>query len=77
MLQLVMTTVEATIKAARTHAFPRVHGHGIAVFTAKSIAWNAISQKAFNEVRDLVTEVITTETGMDADQLLRETEAAA
>lgn len=77
MMTLVMLTAEAAIKAARTYAFTRPHGQSIAVFTAKSINWATLSQKAFNDVRDAVTEVIESETGQTAETLLRETEKAA
>ena len=77
MMKLVMLTVEAAIKAAKSHAFPRVHGHAIYVFTAKSIAFATLPQKAFNEVREAVTEIIELEVGVPADKLLRGAEQAA
>ena len=77
MMKLVSLTVEAAVRGAGGHAFIRPHGSAIAVFKAKSIAWDKIGQKQFNSIRDAVTEVIETELGMSADTLLREHEAAA
>ena len=75
--KLAILAIEAAIKAARTHAFPRLHGHGIAVFSAKSIAWNTLSQKDFGPLRQAVEDVISAEIGVDAETLLKQTEHVA
>lgn len=72
MLKLVLLTAEAAIKAAKGYAFVRPHGHGLAVFSAKSIAWDKIDQKKFNGIRDSVSEILETELGVSADRLLKE-----
>lgn len=77
MLKLVLLTVEGAVKAADGYAFIRPHGYGLAVFKAKSIAWDKIGQKEFNAVRDAVEAVIKAELGIDPETLLKETERAA
>lgn len=75
-LKLVALAAEGAVKAAKGHAFIRPHGAGLAVFSAKSIAWDKLDQKAFGKVREAVEEVIKAETGIDPDQLLKEMDAA-
>lgn len=77
MMKLVTLTVEGAVKAAGGYAFVRPHGAGLAVFKARSIAWDKIGQKEFNVLRDAVEEIITAEIGMAAAELLRQTETAA
>lgn len=76
-LKLVALAAEGAVKAAKGHAFIRPHGAGIAVFSAKSIKWDELDQKAFGKVREAVEEVIRAEIGIDPDQLLKEAETAA
>ena len=75
--KLAVLAAEAAIKAARTHAFIRQHGHGLAVFSAKSIAWDTLAQKDFVVVRQAVEDVIAAEVGVDAETLLKEAERVA
>jgi len=75
--KLVAIACEATMRASKGQGFIRVHGDRIVVFSPKSIAWDKIGQKAFNEVRDAVSAVIEQELGIGADTLLKEHEAAA
>jgi len=77
LLRLVTLAAEGAVKAAGGYAFLRPHGGGIAVFSAKSIAWDKLKQSQFHEIRDAVEAVIKSETGMEPEQLLKETEAAA
>lgn len=77
MLKLVMLTVEAAIKAAKGHAFVRPHGSAIAVFHPKSLSNAAADRQTFGRVREAVEEVIAAETGLSAEQLLKEMETAA
>jgi hypothetical protein len=77
LMKLVSLTAEAAVRAADNKAFTRVHGDKIVVFKAKSIAWDKLSQTAFNDVRDRVTAVIENELQLSADELLKQTEAAA
>lgn len=76
-LKLAMLAVEAALKASGTYSFVRPHGAGLAVFSAKSIAWDKLSQHEFHEIRDAVTAVIEDQTGMKADVILKNTEEAA
>lgn len=75
-LKLVALAAEGAVKAAKGHAFIRPHGAAIAVFSAKSLAWDKLDQKAFNKVREAVEEVIKAEIGIEPDQLLKENDAA-
>lgn len=75
--KLVALACEGAMRASGGRGFIRVHRDHIVVFTPKSIAWDKIDQKVFNDVRDRVTAVIEQETGLEADRLLKETEAAA
>lgn len=77
LLRLVALAAEGAVKAAKGYAFIRPHGAGLAVFSAKSIAWDKLKQSQFHEIRDAVEHVIEAETGLKPDDLLRETEAAA
>lgn len=72
MLKLVMLTAEAAIKAAKGYAFIRPHNGALAVFSAKSLAWDTLDQKKFGPIRDAVTEIIEGIIGVSADQLLKE-----
>lgn len=76
-MRAIVPIVEGAVRAANGHAFIKPHGHGIAVFRAKSIAWDKLDQKAFNRVRDAVQEVIRAETGLEPETLLKEVEQAA
>lgn len=74
---LVSLACEGVMRASKGQGFIRVHGDRIVVFTPKSIAWDKLGQKAFNEVRDNVTSLIEKELGVCAETLLREHEHAA
>lgn len=69
--------IESSIRAAGGVAFVVPYRDGVAVISPKSIAWDKISQKDFGAVRSAVEDVIKAETGLDPDQLLKQTEAAA
>jgi len=73
---LLVRGVEAALAAARAVAFVRVHGTGIAVFTAKSIAWSKLGQDEFHSVRGRIEEIIEAELGVTAEQLLEGADAA-
>ena len=77
LMRLVALAAEAAVKAAKGFAFIRPHGQALAVFFAKSIAWDKLDQKHFNKIRDAVEEVIEAETGMKPDDILKQTEKAA
>lgn len=75
--RLAMLAAEAAVKAAGAYAFIRPHGSGLAVFAARSIAWDKLSQKDFAPIRQAVEDVIEAEVGVPCDRLLREHERAA
>lgn len=75
--RLAVLAVEGALKAAKSHAFVRPHGAGLAVFTPKSLAFDKLDQRSFGPIRDAVEALIEQETGLAADQLLKEHEAAA
>lgn len=75
--KLAVLAAEAAVKAAGAYAFIRPHGHALAVFSAKSIAWDKVSQKDFWPIRQAVEDVIAAEIGIDAETLLREHQRAA
>lgn len=77
LLKLVSLAAESAVKAAKGYAFIRPHGSALAVFSAKSIAWDKLDQAGFNRIRDAVEAVILAETGMKPDDILKNTEAAA
>lgn len=59
------------------HSWCRARGNELHVCVPQSIAFDKMDHKTFCKVCDDVDEVIRLETGLDPDQLLRETEAAA
>jgi 4'-phosphopantetheinyl transferase EntD len=68
---------EAAIRAAGSYAVPVVKGNDLVVFVPKSISFQRMTHLAFCALNDVVADVIKTETGIDADTLLNETERAA
>lgn len=52
--------------------FGRWRGRTLAVFQARSMAFESLGQKEFAEVRTAVEDVIKAETGLDPEALLRE-----
>lgn len=77
--KLTAIAVEAALKEAGTYAFIRPHpdGGSLAVYRARSIAWDKLSQKEFAPIAEAVEQIIETELGVKADVLLREHAGAA
>lgn len=69
--KLAMLATEAAIKAAGSYAFVRQRGLALAVFSAKSIAFDRLSQKDFWPIRQAVEDIIAVEIGVTAEQLLQ------
>lgn len=67
-------SIESAIKAAGSFAFVRSDARGgrVRVFRAKSIAFHNLGQSPFNKLNDEVEAVYLSETGLDADTVLRE-----
>lgn len=76
-IRLATLAAEAAIKAAGSYAFVRRYAHGLAVISAKSIAWDKLGQKEFGPIRSAVEDVIKAEIGIDAETLLKEAQRAA
>ncbi len=72
-----MLLAEAAIRGAGSYAMPIIHGDTLVVFRPKSIAFHKMPHAQFCALTDAVAEVIEAETGLQADDLLRETERAA
>lgn len=77
--KLASIAIEAALKAAGSFPFVRAHPNGglVRVFKAKSIAFDKLGQAEFNRLNDEVEAVYKAETGLDPDQVLKETERAA
>lgn len=56
--------------------FGRWRGRTLAIYEAKSISWEALGQKEFGRIREEIENVIESETGLKADDLLKASEAA-
>lgn len=70
-----MLIAEATIRGAGTFAVPVIHGTVLAVFRPKSIKFNKLGHAAFCDLNNEVDDVIFAETGLIAEQCLREHKA--
>ncbi len=77
--KLAAIAIEGAIKAAGAYAFIRPHPDGgmVRVFSAKSIAFGALGQADFNRLNDDVEEVYRAETGLDPEEVLKQTERSA
>jgi hypothetical protein len=72
MLDLMRTSIEAAIRACGGHAFLTQHKNAVYVVRPKSIAYAAMGFAQFVALREAVEQVIETEIGVTADQLLGE-----
>ena len=77
--KLTALAIEGALKAAGAFAFIRPHPEGglVRVFKAKSIAFDKIGQAEFNALNDEVEGVYAKETGLDPNEVLKQTENAA
>lgn len=77
--KLIAITIEAAVRAAGGFAFIRPHPDGgmVRVFKAKSIAFPNLGQAEFNALNDSVEDVYRAETGLEPEEVLKQTEAAA
>lgn len=77
--KLTALAIEGALKAAGAYAFIRPHPEGglVRVFKAKSIAFDKLGQAEFNALNDAVETVYAQETGLDPEQVLKESEKAA
>lgn len=64
--------IEAALNAGKSNSFVVPYRSGVAVIRPKSIAFGAINQREFADVRTAVEDVIRAETGLDPEALLRE-----
>lgn len=72
MQRLFQFGTECAIKAAGGVGFVVPYRDSLVVISPKSIGWDTISQKEFGPFRDAVSDIIEAETGIKADDLLRE-----
>lgn len=72
-----MMLVEAAIRGAGSHSMPVIHGDTLVVFRPKSISFSRMAHSDFCRLSDDVAEVIRNETGIDPDELMKQTERAA
>lgn len=77
--KLASLAIEAAIQAAGTFAFVRPDSNGgrVRVFKAKSIAFAKLGQSEFSRLNDEVEAVYRAETGLNPDDVLKQTERAA
>ena len=66
--------VEAAIRAAGSNALPVLHGSTMVIFKPRSISFATMGPQEFGHLNDEVERVIRQETGLEPDQLMKETE---
>jgi hypothetical protein len=69
--------VEAAIRGSGSYAIPIFYKDSIVVFKPKSVSFEKMSHQEFCGLNESVATVIEQEIGISADELLRQTEAAA
>jgi hypothetical protein len=74
---IIRSIAEAAIAAAGAYAFVKAVSGKLIVYTPKSIAFEKLDHKAACRLFDEIGSVIECELGIKADDLLRQTEAAA
>lgn len=67
----------AAISGAKAHAWPVVHNGELIVWIPRSISFHCMGPQEFGQLSDAVGVVIKDMTGIDAETLMRESEAAA
>lgn len=77
--KLVAISVEACVRGAGGFAFIRPHPDGgmVRVYKAKSIAFDKLGQAEFNRLNEAVEAFYFQETGLDPNQVFRESAASA
>jgi len=65
---VVALALQAGIKAAKGTGFVKVHGRGVAVITPKSMDFRSMGQAEFGLLRDAISDIIKSETGIDAER---------
>lgn len=76
--QMMMFAEKLLMTARRGgYSFARWRGLTLAIYEAESIAFDKLAQDKFNRLNDDVEAAYLAETGLNADQLLQETERAA
>ena len=71
------TIATVAMRQAGTYGFLRIHKGRLVLFLPRSIAFDKLSHKAFCALEIDIADIIKAETGLDPDQVLKETEAAA
>lgn len=77
--KLAAISIEAAVRASGGFAFIRPHPEGgmVRVYKPKSIAFGKLGQAEFNSLNDAVETAYAQETGLDPEQVLKQTEQAA
>lgn len=76
-LDITKMIVSQAFKAAGTHAWPVIHKSELVIWVPRSIAFHSMGPQEFGQLSDAVAVVIKDMTGLDVEQMLRETESAA
>lgn len=75
-LTIMQATLTAAMKATGDYAWIKPHGKRMYVIASKSIAFDKMGPAEFGALCDDVARVIEQETGIKADDLMKEVEAA-
>lgn len=75
--ELAALIATSAMRAAKANAVAVAHKGRLLVFVPRSIAFHKMGPQEFGKLCDDVAAVITESVGMDADDLLRQTERAA
>lgn len=67
-----MLLAEAAIRGAGSYAMPAMHGDVLVIFRPKSVSFARMPHNDFCQLSDDVAAIIEDETGLTAEQLLRE-----
>tara|TARA_R110000868_G_scaffold119408_1_gene316268 strand:+ start:105 stop:557 length:453 start_codon:yes stop_codon:yes gene_type:complete len=73
--KLVMLLAEAAIQGAGSYAMPIMHGDTLVIFRPKSVSFAKMAHADFCALSDAVEAIIRAETGLDPDQMLKQTVA--
>lgn len=73
----VQMIVEAAIRGSGSYAMPVVHKNELIVWVPKSIAFHSMGPQEFGLLSDAVAQVAEQMTGLNVEELMRETERAA
>jgi hypothetical protein len=76
-VKMALSVAQAVADVGSDYSFIRVHGAGLAVFTSKSINYEALGHAGFCRLNSEIDAVIVAETGHDPETLLQAHRRAA